>query len=105
MERTSITVVDAPKFVLSETKTAGETLLKFYRELGWNGQDVLDPRKVLTTKDIFNNLYDAVFEKFSDTMGVSVLMANNGPKTNELVPQGKVHLLEGWTIPIETKED
>ena len=45
MNKRNITVVDAPHVSLAENEKAGEALLKFFRALGWNGDDYLDPCK------------------------------------------------------------
>ena len=57
-----IMVVDAPIVILSEGEKAGDALLKFYRALGWNGTDNLDPCKVRTTKAVFNSLNDVMYD-------------------------------------------
>ena len=43
-----VTIVDAPEIILTESELAGEALLKFYRALGWNGIDIVDPRNNTT---------------------------------------------------------
>jgi len=101
MERTTVIIVDAPEIAQTETKGADETFLGFYRALGWNGEDLLDPCKVRTTKEVYNRLFDAVFEKCPDAIAVGMLMANNGPGTDDRVPPGKVVLLEGWIKPAD----
>ena len=104
MEKQIITVVDAPDVTLSDDEKAGEALLKFFRALGWNGDDVLDPCKIRTTKDVFNNLYDVIFNRCPDPVGVGMLMCNSGPGTDEHIPPGKVYLYEGWVKPAELTE-
>ena len=99
MNRQVVTIVDAPEVSLAENEKAGEALLKFYRSLGWNGEDFLDPCKVRTTEDIYKRLYDVIYEHCPDPVGVGMLMVNRGPGTDDYVPSGKVYLLEGWTTP------
>ena len=41
-----ITIADAPEVSLDEDEKAGDVLLKFYRALGWNGEDILEPCKI-----------------------------------------------------------
>ena len=101
MSKQIITVVDAPEVVLSEGEKAGDVLLKFYRGLGWNGDDCLDPCKVRTTKTVFDYLYDLMFNRCPDPVGVGMFMVNSGPGTESYIPPGKVYLLEGWTTPAE----
>ena len=101
MKSTTITVVDAPKISLSEDDKAGEILLKFYRELGWNGEDMLDPCKIRTTKAIYNQLYDAMFDKCPDPVSVGMLMVNRGPGTDDNIPPGKIYLYDGWVTPAQ----
>lgn len=99
-----ITVVDAPVITLSEDEKAGDVLLKFYHALGWNGEDYLDPCKIRTTKAVYNRLYDTMYERCPDPVGVGMHMVNRGPGTDDYIPPGKVHLLEGWITPAEIKE-
>lgn len=104
MNKQVVTIIDAPKIVLTETENAGDVLPNFFRALGWNGEDIVDPSKVRTTKAIFNKLYDTIFEKAPDTIGVGMLMVNQGPGTDDFIPPGKVFLYDGWISPAESKE-
>ena len=104
MKKQVITIVDAPHVSLEENEKAGEALLKFFRALGWNGDDYLDPSKVRTTKDVYSRLYDVMYDKCPDPVGVGMLMANRGPGTDDFVPPEKVYLYEGWVTPAESKE-
>jgi len=97
-------IVDAPELNLSESEKAGKVLLKFYRALGWNGEDILDPCKIRTTKAVYKRLHDAMLDKCPDPVGVGMLMVNRGPGTDDYVPPGKVCLLEGWITPAESEE-
>ena len=99
-----IAVVDAPEVSLTESEKAGDALLKFYRALGWNGDDYLDPSKIRTTKAVFDRLYDIMLEKFPDTTAVGMHLCNSGPGTEDYIPANKVYLLEGWTSPAEAQE-
>ena len=104
MKKQIITIVDAPQISLEEDEKAGEALLKFFRALGWNGDDYLNPCKIRTTKDVYNRLYDVMYDKCHDAMGVGLLMVNNGPGTDDFVPPEKVCLYEGWLTPVAPKE-
>ena len=104
MNKQLVTVVDAPHVYLAENENPGETLLKFFSALGWNGEDILNPCKIRTTKDVFNRLYDVMYERCLDSMGISILMVNSGPGVDDFVPPGKVYLYEGWITPPESKE-
>ena len=94
-----ITIVDAPEINLAEDEKAGEAILKFYKGIGWNGQDILDPRRVRTTKAVFDRLYDVMFEKYPDPVSVGMTMVNVGPGVDDAIPAGKVYLLQGWVTP------
>ena len=104
MNKQIITVVDAPEVVLAESEKAGEVLLKFYRALGWNGEDMLDPCKIRTNKAVFDQLYGVMCDHCSDPVGVGMLMCNSGPGTESYIPPGKVYLFEGWTRPFVPEE-
>ena len=97
-------VADAPEVSLAQNGKAGELLLNFYRGLGWNGEDNLDPCKVRTTKEVYNRLYDQIYEVYPNPVAVGMLMVNTGPGTEDYIPPGKVYLLEGWTRPADTEE-
>jgi len=95
-EKEIVAVVDAPVINLSEDEKAGEVLLKFYRALGWNGEDILDPCKVRTTEAIYQRLYDLMLEKCPDKLTVGMVMVNKAPGVNDDIPPNKVYLLNGW---------
>ena len=101
---TTITVVDAPEVSLAPDEKAGELLLHFFWALGWNGEDFLDPCKVRTTKEIYDRLYDQIYERCSDPVGVGMFMMNSGPGVESYIPPGKVWLLEGWIKPSDSEE-
>jgi len=94
-----IAIVDAPEVSLAEGEEPGDLLLHFYRALGWNGDDLLDPCKVRTTTEVFNRLHSQIYELCPDPVGVGMFMVNKGPGTEENIPTGKVYLLEGWIKP------
>ena len=104
MNKQTITIVDAPEVSLAQNENAGELLLHFFRALGWNGEDFLDPCKIRTTKEVYNRLYDQIYERCPDPVGVGMFMVNSGPGTEDYIPPGKVYLLEGWTRPAESEE-
>ena len=95
----TIIVVDAPEVSLAPEEKAGELLLHFFRALGWNGEDFLDPCKIRTTKKIYDRLYNQMYERCPDPVGVGMYMVNRGPGVDDHIPTGKVYLLEGWIIP------
>jgi len=97
----NVTVVDAPNISIAPDEEAVELLLNFYRALGWNGEDSLDPCKVRTTKEVYHNLYSQMLDRCPDSVGVGMLMVNKGPGTDDYIPPGKVCLIEGWTVPAQ----
>jgi hypothetical protein len=101
--RKIVSVIDAPAISLDESEQAWEVLLKFYRALGWNGLDDVEPCKVRTTRAVYLHLYDLICEKCPDKETVGMTMVNIGPGVDEDIPPNKVYLLEGWII--ESKGD
>ena len=91
-----IAIVDAPEISLTVDETAGDVLLKFYRALGWNGEDILEPCKVRTTEAVYKRLYDLMYEKYSDSIAVGMVMVNKAPGVDHDLLPGKVYLLDGW---------
>jgi len=92
-------VVDAPDVSLAEDEEAGELLLHFYRALGWNRDDCLDPCKIRTTQEVYNSLLNRMHERCPDMVSVGMFMVSKGPGVDNDIPPGKVRLLEGWTTP------
>ena len=104
MSKQIIMVVDAPEVSLSENENPSEALVKFYRALGWNGEDTLNPCKIRTTKAVFDYLCETMLKRYPDhPVNVGMTMVNIGPGTDDYIPPGKVYLLEGWITPAETK--
>jgi len=99
MSTQTILVVDAPEVSLSENENPVEALMKFYRALGWNGKDTLNPCRVRTTKLVFNYLHGIMNDRYPDSDGVAMTMVNIGPGVDDYIPPGKVYLLEGWIVP------
>lgn len=104
MNKETIVIVDAPEVSLTDDEKAGDVLLKFFCTLGWNGEDILDPCKIRTTKAVYNRLYDAMFERCPDPVGVGMFMVNRGPGTDDYIQPNKVHLLEGWITPAQQRK-
>ena len=99
-----VSIVDAPDVNLGEDEKPGDVLLKFFRALGWNGEDMLDPCKIRTTKEVYSRLYDVMYDRCPDPVGVGMFMVNRGPGTEDYIPSGKVYLLDGWITTAETQE-
>jgi len=101
----NIIVVDAPEVSLAPDDKAGDLLLNFYRALGWNGDDQLDPCKIRTTKEVYNRLHDQIYKHCPEPVTVGMFMVNSGPGTEDYIPPGKVYLLEGWITPAPEEGD
>jgi hypothetical protein len=86
----------APEMDIDKAENAGDILLSFYRALGWNGKDLLDPRRIRTTKAVYMGIFSAMKEKYPDP---AVAMVNWGPGVDAEIPPEKVYLLKGWTEP------
>ena len=99
----NVTIIDAPIISPSPDDKAGDILLNFFRALGWNGEDNLDPTKVRTTKEVFYGLRTQMSELCPDPVSVGMLMVNIGPGTEEHISAGKVYLYEGWVTPVTEK--
>ena len=104
MNATTITIVDAPQVSLAEGEKVDELLLNFFRGLGWNGEDLVDPCKIHTTQEVYAGLYNQMCKHCSDTLAVGMFLMNRGPGTESYIPPGKVYLFEGWTRPAGLEE-
>jgi len=103
-EKQTTTIVDAPNVTLADGQNAGDLLLNFYRALGWNGKDSVDPRKVRTTEAVYNRLCNQMYELRPDAIVVGMFMCNRGPGTDADIPVGQVYLYEGWITPTDSEE-
>jgi hypothetical protein len=101
MSNKVISVVDAPIISRDEGEKEAYTLFEFYKSLGWNGKDRLDPCKILVSKNVLSWLYEVVYEKLFESMSIMAIIdiSKKTPSVSADVPQGKVHLLEGWVAP------
>jgi len=89
--------VSAPAPRLEAGQQARDILLNFFKDLGWNPEThTVDPNKIKTTKEIYNSLYDAIYEIVPDPIGVGMLLVNRGPSVTENIKPGTVYLLHGW---------
>ena len=98
-----VKIVEAPEISLIEGDTPVDVLIKFYRAIGWNGKNTLDPRKVRTTQEVYNYLHGIMLEKCidKDYSTIGFLMVNNAPGVDDNITTSKIYLLEGWTLPPE----
>ena len=101
----TIVVIDAPEVSLAPDENPAELLLHFYRALGWNGDDILDPCKIRTTDKTYNRLYEQMYERCPNAISVGMFMVNRGPSVDANIPTGKVHLLDGWIKPAPKEGD
>jgi len=99
-----VAIVDAPEPRLADGENAVDVLLNFYRDLGWNEVDTLDPRRVKTTKEVYDNLHNLMRENHPCGVGVAMAMMDKGPSVDR-VQANKVILSEGWILPAESTGD
>lgn len=98
-DKSIMAVIDAPEITLADDAAAGDALILFYKALGWNGEDILDPCQVRTTRDVFYQLHALMSQKCPDPLTVGMALVNKGPGVDDDVPPGKVRLLQGWIKP------
>jgi len=98
MEQAKEIVVAAPDITLMEADYIG-VLVQFYKALGWNGEDVLDPTKVRSTKAVFQNLYDEMQKHDPDNTAIGGFLVNKGPGVDDDLLANTVRLLPGWVAP------
>ena len=91
--------VTAPEIFINDDQLPGDALLNFYRSLGWNGEDNVDPTKIRTSKCVYDALYAFIFERVPGPLTVGMFLCNSGPGVDDDIPVGKVKLLKGWTKP------
>jgi hypothetical protein len=88
--------VDVPVIDTEAAENAGDILLNFYRNIGWNGDDALDVRKVRISKRVYNNLIEAMKEKCTEHSNLSEIIVTYAPGVDSDIPSNKVYLLKGW---------
>jgi len=94
-----LSIIDAPIVVLANDGNPAEALVKFYKDLGWNPGDYINPKKVKVAKDVYDNIISTIHENCSFYDYIEEFVVNLSPSLDEEVPPGKVYLLKGWTMP------
>ena len=90
-------LIRAPKITPKETDLAGDMLVAFYRELGWDpNTQIIDVTKVRTTKVVFDELLNAMYVQQPGNDGIAMMMVNSGPGVDSDIPEGMVRLMAGW---------
>jgi hypothetical protein len=100
-----IAVFNAPIICVEDGDKAGDILIKFYKSLGWNGVDWVDPCKVRVSQNVFVGLHDIMSGQYPEPVTIGMALVSKGPGVDDDLPHGKVRLLDGWTIPQNEKED
>lgn len=74
-------------------------LMNFYADLGWDGKQNLDPKKVVINE---SDWLKAVKKMESARMtqderiGAGLMFTNKGPSGSNKVERGRVKLMKGW---------
>lgn len=93
------TVTETPKVVLEDGEPVQNLLLRFYRALGWNGTDLLDPRKIRVSKETYYGLFDEMYRREPHSRELGGFMVNFAPGTDDSIPPEITVLLDGWAEP------
>jgi len=75
-----------------------ETLYCFYSDLGWDGEDELEPERIVMSKEDHNSLSDRVLsygKTAAEKLGLAFLLLQKGPTNDTKVPVGKVKIEKG----------
>lgn len=91
-------IVSAPVIDPKSAETAGDILVLFYKAVGWNGEDMLDVRKIRTSRAVYESLFLAMKDKCNDD-SVGMRMVNYGPGVDDSIQRNKVYILKGWLDP------
>ena len=73
-------------------RNALEALLNFYKDLGWNRKETLNPMRVVMNGDDWMEMLEELvkMEPWRDRLNVGFLMINRGPSGNTNIARGKV---------------
>ena len=74
-------------------------LMNFYRDLGWDGKQEIEPMNVVINEGdwikVVKKMESAGMTK-DERIGVGLMFANRGPSGSKKVKHGRVKLLKGW---------
>ena len=101
-EKSKFQLVDVPMIIVEDNDNPTSVLVKFYKGLGWNGDDLLNPQKVRTTREVIEGLGEVMQIEPATIQDVNISLLDIGPGNDEDIPSGKVKLLDGWVVPDES---
>jgi len=80
-------------------KHPSERLMNFYRDIGWDGKQEIEPMKVIINEDdwlkVIKKMESAGMTK-DERIGAGLLFTNRGPSGSKKVKRGRVKLMKGW---------
>jgi len=80
-------------------KTTLDKIANFYMDLGWDGQQNLDPKKVIVNESDWLKLIKKI-EPVAGTqdqkISAGLTFTNYGPSGSNKIKRGKVKLVKGW---------
>lgn len=72
-------------------------LLNFYKALGWDGEQIVDPTRVILNSADRKVLVEAEMDADpAHRVEINMFWMNSGPSSRTDIPRGKVLLQEGW---------
>jgi len=74
-------------------------LMNFYADLGWDGQQNLEPQKVVVNESDWLKLVkkmESARMTEDERIGAGLMFTNKGPSGSNKVKRGKVKLIKGW---------
>ena len=76
---------------------AEDYLIDFYRRIGWNEQDTLDPKKIVMNEQQWQEVAAALnsLPRGPGEMAAGFAWMNWGPSADKRVPYGKIDVREG----------
>lgn len=80
-------------------KHPGDKLMNFYRDIGWDGKQEIEPMKVIINEGDWLKVVKKMESPGmtqDERIGAGLLLTNRGPSGSKKVKRGKVKLLKGW---------
>jgi len=74
-------------------------LMNFYADLGWDGQQNLDPKKVVINEADWLKVVkkmETAGGTQDERISAGLMFTNKGPSGSNKVKRGKVKLIKGW---------
>ena len=96
--KTIARITPTPEITFEKEKLTSNALLNFYRALGWNKVDYLNPKKIRVSHETYKELLSKLRDETSNAKETEMFFVNYAPGVDECVPNEIVVMLDGWVL-------